>query len=584
MTLKAYSVKKSLAYNLFWTTVKKNSGMTVLFSMFMMLICPVYVLVEINNYFEYSTKAFEFDSTLSGFSLLISVLTCGAAVLYCFINFAFMYSKKSADVYFALPLTRKQLLFSRFFSSVVPTLVPVLLCYGSMGFILMLENVSGSLLHILYAMLFNILLIVLSCAVTMVFIVCAGSVTDLLISYAGINIGLIILALIFTVLCQEMLVGYSNYYDERLMLTASPILYGFATQVSFAENDYLLNRQLVTDLISVFFIATASLVLSVLLFDRRKSEKCTCAYAYRGMYYICALLVAFVCAFLMGILFGGGSFNLMFWVFGIAGALLGAATFGLITDRGFKKIKQSLMIGAVSYAVMLVLTLILWRGGLGYTVRIPKAEDIKTVSVSFDNVQVEFKNPEKVLALHKTALKSDINLPDGEVILAETVKDTTEASEYEKYQSATHINFKYLLKNGVEMRRSFRVVTRNCEKELTAIYKSDENIATIMATAKSFMEKVSIYGPSGQEGRYISTNITREETVKLVETYIKELKNADEDILYYDGKRASFYIDGALKDENSWKSLNLEIGDDFTETKALIEEMKLLERTEAEEK
>ena len=129
MTLRASSANKTLSGQLFGFTVRKKFGITVLISIFMLLICPGYVLTDINKYLEYSTGLYEFDNILPDISLIIAMRTCAVAAICCFLNFAFMYSEESGAVYVALPLPRNVLLFSRFFAGVVPILLPVFLCY-----------------------------------------------------------------------------------------------------------------------------------------------------------------------------------------------------------------------------------------------------------------------------------------------------------------------------------------------------------------------------------------------------------------------------------------------------------------------
>lgn len=583
MTSRALSAKGT-AWNLFLLTLKKNFGITVLIAVFMLLVCPGYILVEIERYFEYGSSVYDFNDLMPGLIGAISVLTCITAVICCFINFAFMYSKKSGDLYYALPMTRSGLLLSRFFASMAPSLLPIILCYGSMGIILLSNRVWGDFSTVAIGALFNILLVFMSCCITMLFIVCAGSITDLLISYCGLNIGAVVISLMFFWLCDEYLLGFYSYSEENFIIFSSPFLYGFAYLVRFAKEGFVFNTELLVYILKLCVISLACIISSIFLFRRRKSEKCTGAYAYKGMYCICSLTVGFACAFLVGMLFSGNVGGIFFWLFGAVGAVLGAITFGLITDRGFKTVKRSVVLGACSFGVMLILVIILKTGGFGYSKCVPIAEKVEGATVSIANMNIEFQDPEPVIALHKKALQ---NIDSDEIELAQVTEvvyglsDTLTVTENGE-DHVSHVTIRYTLKNGFEMNREFWINTSGCAEELTAIFKSDENIKAIRQKTDSFISDVSIYGNITEIGneKYISTNITKAEAKIITEAYAADLQEADEEIVYTDYSD-SVYIDGTVVGQE-WDSVTLNIFKNFERTNKALEDLKLVERSLAD--
>jgi len=581
MTSKALSTKKT-AWNLFGISIKKNFGITILVTVFMLLICPGYTVVEINRSLVYSPGIYDFSDILPALCGVISFLTCGVAVIYCFINFAFMYSKKSGDMYFALPLTRNKLLFSRLFASMAPVMLPIVLCYGSAAVILLSDKVSGGFSNILIAALLNILLVIMSCFVTMLFIVCAGSVTDLLISFFGLNIGAIVVAFMVFELCDENLRGFYCEEYGNFMTAFSPFLYGFINLMNKAENGFILDLSLLIYILRIIATSAICIITATVLFRKRKAEKCTAAYAYRGMYYVCGLVVSFLAAFMFGLIFGGGNQGLFFWVFGAFGAVLGAITFGLITDRGFKTVKKSLLVGICSFVIMVTLTIILKTGAFGYTNRIPKAENIKSVTVSFDSVNTEFENPQLVTTLHKKAIESDyddvVEIEDA-VIMYGTEDIKTES--YENEGSSTYIKFNYNLKNGLKLKREFLVSTKDCSEELLAIYKSKENIEAMKNIVDMFINPVNFYSDIISEEEYMSMQITKAETKKLIDAYIEDLRYADERIIHKSDEVCSIYLDGT-KMNQEYDSIDLFVTDDFENTKNVIEKLDPIEKNDTE--
>ncbi len=577
MTSRALSIRKSSAWQLFYATVKKNLGITALITVFMLLICPGYTLIAIKDYFEYNRQVYDFNETFLTLNIVITVLTCGIAVVCSFINFAFMYSKKSGDVYFSLPLTRTGLLLSRLSASVTTVLPSLILCYGSMGFILLLNNVTGDITRIIAGLLINLLLVIMCCCVTMIFIVCAGNISDLLISFAGVNIGILAFAFIFFLFCEEFLSGFYSPSAEDYICAVSPYIYGFVKLANFAEQGFAASVGLWVYIIRTVITAIISLIVSVLLFKKRKSEKCTCAYAYRGMYYVCSLLIGFVAAYLVGLVFDGGSFGLFFVIFGLVGALLGTVTFGLITDRGFKTIKSSLVVGGCSFGVMIALMIVLAFGGFGYTDRLPAVKNIETASVSFDDMDVTFNNPELVLSLHKKAIESEKTGYD-----IEELADSATPDENYKESKDTLIQFEYKLKNGTTVYRRFWVKTKTCAEELMSVFCSKENIEQLNAKVDSFVGEINIHGYYGEyEESYVNTQITRAEAKRLVEAYILDMPTIAEDVVYCDGG-VMLHINGDDKDYR-YVSIDMRITKDAENCHNTVAALQLIERTKQEE-
>lgn len=551
MTLKASSVSFHPSLRLYGYSVKRTAGLTLLMTVFMLLFCPGYVLMHINNRLSLQSSGFfNFDNIAPTVILAVTVITCAAAVLYLFINFAFLYSRSSSDFFHSLPLKRSGLLASRFFASIVPILFPIALTYASMCGILALDHVEGSIRLILTGFAYNILILVMCAAFTMIFIVCAGSIFDLIISFVTFNIGVIIIQFINSTLCQEYLWGYPWETEYKLLLFSSPFYYAFVGSFGLidGETEYVDSYAVFTA--KLILITILSLVAAFLLYKRRKSEKSGVSYAYKFIYIVCALVVGVVGAYLIGALFADGDINLIFWIFAVVGGLLTAVTFGAINDRGFKTVKKSLIIGGCSVVCLAVTALTLWSGFFGYSTRIPSAERVKSASVSFGGSRVEFKDPDLVFKLH------------GEI--AENGPET------EEYQD---ISVSYELKKGGSFKRAFYVDYNDYIDTLLEIYKSDENKESIRKRFDSFTENnlaISVYSNEDSvEGLYL----TPAELTRLKEAYLNDISGATSDSitggLYYtvdisgfdkdyDYLRESFYIEDGFKNTiEVIKSLNL---------------------------
>ena len=116
MILKTSSNKLNPAINFFKTSLKKQSGFVLLSLVISLLICPGVILKNISDNTINITKdnTYEMQWLVDGFTTGIFVFSLAVMLLLLFVNFGFLYSKKASDVFHSLPLTRNELLITRF--------------------------------------------------------------------------------------------------------------------------------------------------------------------------------------------------------------------------------------------------------------------------------------------------------------------------------------------------------------------------------------------------------------------------------------------------------------------------------------
>ena len=318
MTSKALSHKFHPSLNLYRYSVKRTFGLTLLMTVFMLLICPGYVVTHINNRLSLSeVDVYNFDKTAPTLILGVMAVTCAASLIYLFINFSFLYSRSGSDFFHSLPLKRSGMLASRFLASVVPILLPLTITYASMCGILALDYVEGSVKLILTGFVYNILILIMCAAFTLIFIVCAGSIFDLIISFFTFNIGIFLLQLINSALCQEYLLGYPHNSEFKLLMLSTPFVYAFEGFFDLFCGTELFVSSYPIFTAKLVIITLLSLVAAFLLYKRRKSEKSGVSYAYRFIYIVCALIIGVIGAYIVGIIFSEGELNFLFWIFAV---------------------------------------------------------------------------------------------------------------------------------------------------------------------------------------------------------------------------------------------------------------------------
>lgn len=545
MTQKALPNKFHSGFNLYRLSVKRTAGITLLLTVFSLLFCPGYVVMNINRQLKHMNitgglaAPLNFAKYYPALIIVTTLATTAAAILYLFINFSFLYSRSSSDFFHALPIKRSGLLFSRFSASVVPIMLPLTITYISMGCITKLKYVAGNIKPIVYGFCANVLVMLACCAFSLIFIVCAGSVFDLILSFFTFNAGTFLFQIINAELISRFLFGSGTADYSKLLSHSSPFYYAFAqllTLRKFADSKALLIFGLKLLTMTVVF-----LVAAFLLYNRRRSEKSGVTYAYRFLYVICSLIVGFIGGYCLGILFSNGEYTFSYWIFALLGALLSAVTYGAISDRGFKTFKKSLITGVCSYAAMVCAVIILATGGFGYSLRTPKAENIDSVSVTLPNSEksLVFKDSTEILKLHKKILENRKNPSD---------KDG-------------YIGIDYKLKNGETVSRQYYIDYGKYKNFLLSIYKSNEYAESLKKAF--FKEDLSdIYVSFYNNDNSYNGKITPEELKTVAAAYISDLPSAEGgavtgetsrylEISYQTGRYRNYYV---LYVENGFKN------------------------------
>ena len=557
MMSKISSVRFHPAFRLYRYSVKRTMGLTVLMTVFLMLICPGYVFMHINHVLKLGStdmKVYDLNRDLPTLILIVTVITTAAAILYLFINFAFLYGRSSSDFFHSLPLNRRSLLASRFFAGIVPALMPMTLTYAAMCGLLAIDYISGNIRLILWGFVYNILILLMSCAFSMIFIVASGSVFDLIISFFTFNIGIAVVQLINQSFCEVYLFGFPRGEIPAFFTNSSPFIYAFVTFSELMNGSERTPADFVIFTARLLFVTAASLVSAFLLYSRRKSEKSGVSYAYRFLYVVCALIVGVIGAYALGTIFAGDQVTPVFWVFAVIGGMLAAVTFGAVNDRGFKSFKKSLVIGGCSAALIGTLALFLWSGAFGYSSRIPEKESVKSVSVAFGQFSVEFDDPSLVMELHEKITGQSGGDGYGE------------------------INISYKLRFG-ELKRTYFVDYNDFSDELLKIIKSEENIENIRESFDAFTGNnlsLSFY----YEDDWIDpVPITASELKGLKEAYVSDIPSATEDSVE-GATRISCDITGFDRNyDYCYYSVYIEEG--FTNTIEYLESLDLKQRAVA---
>ena len=581
MTLRVSKNKINPTFGLFKSTVLKNSGIIILLVIAMLIFCPGVFLASLQDRAldpkDFVNQTPEYLDILFGSCGILSVIFVSVAN---YLSFSYLYKKNSSDVFHALPLTRSGLLLARAGAAFVTVLIPVTVGYISL-FVLTAfypTYVIGSFHQIASAYIMNIICMAFACAFSLIFILCAGSAFDLVLSFAGFNSALLVIGMIINSLADDYLTGYSDIYMTDIMRFISPIVFCGAGATEFAMGEagkvpysLISSAGFVTELLAitaVFFIA------SIILYNHRKTERGGQAYAYKFIYIICSVLAGICGGYLLSriFIFASDAKDISFIsaITFIAGALITSVIYGAVTERGFKKFKSALVYGGFSAVAYIIILAVIFTGAFGFSKRVPEAKDIKNVYVRFqdENVELSAADCDKVLKLHKAVID----------------RDADDDMEKEVRTPHTYLFIEYKLSNSSSMRRDYFVDINKVDDEMFALYTSSERFGAMYRDIEDFSDgtiDLSVYRYGKAEGGDFDQNrdyiVSAKQLKMLVDTYRAELQKVGKKILT--GENTVMQITACLRDQKTFegRDLDFSITDDFTETIALIDTFELRE-------
>ena len=564
MMLKTSSRKLNPCRNMIGFTLRKSIGFIIILCIAALLYCPGGFIVNFED-----LKAANIEDLLSAYrsnnnklvenlAYLVTVMSAIIAILFNAINFSFLYKKSSSDVFHAFPLTRTQLLLSRFSAGLIATFIPVLVCYAAFAIMAAFNPWMGSLTQLAVYLLYTVIITLVCSSFSLIFIISAGSMFDMGVSLIGSNIALLLVGQVFDSVLDRTLLGYNRAFASDIMYYISPP-YFCGIGLGRASNG--MNGRTIEFFIRSVIYIIAFTVIAVLLYNKRRAEKCEQGYAYKFMYIFCGALAGICGGYLIGFLFTYDVSSPVFYIFMTIGAILTAVIYGVITNRGFKNFGRAIAVGCVSSLIIISVAVFGITGGLGYSKRIPEKQDISDTHINAFSEFIHFENPDDILALHQKII------------------ETGAASDREYTENKINVSFEYKLKNGKTMSRTFLVDTALLENELLSIYNSDERMNSIKEsinfdTATSF----SLYFYDND--KYVNAIITRSEAQEFLDAYWLDVQNSGSKAL--DNIFGGFYgISGYTQSNDTSFDIKLEADyEEFSNTRRFIEENGIIQRAE----
>ncbi|MBO4692800.1 MAG: hypothetical protein J5659_00185 [Clostridia bacterium] len=565
MMLKVSKNRLCPASGLFRFSISKNAGIIILMTIGMLIFCPGFLLASFQN-FTFRPQDYNNPEYLSVFFGVCGVISSVIITIANYISFCYLYKKSSSDVFHALPLTRIRLLLSRAAASFVSVLIPLTVGYLSLWALTAFypSYALGTFGQIASAYIINILCIITVSAYTLIFIVCAGSAFDLVISFAGFNVAVLAIGSIISSIADRHLTGYSSENINQILKNISVLVYCGSGAVEFALGEKSAPFSLAENSEFIFktlLFAAIFLAVSVVLYNHRKSERAEQAYAYKFLYAVCSVLAGICGGFLLSRIFiltgDADDISIIGGISFIAGALITTVVYGAVTDRSFKKFRSSLVFGAVSTVIYVIILSIIINGALGFGKKVPELKDIKETYVSFgaENLTVGGNGSKKVIALHKAIIE----------------KNADDDTQKEVETPHTFVNIVYTLNDGDRIARQYFADIEKVQNELFTIYSGEERFKALDNAIECMKGKIYLDFDENEDNKTTTYIVSKEQLVALTQIYKNELLSGDKSVV--NGDRNVFrilaysYSSGEYYDGSNF---DISLTNDFPETVAFI--------------
>lgn len=514
------------ALNMFGFTLKKNLGFSIIASVLSVIVSPVYLYSVIADYMDRSQNLiYDFSELFANLSILAAIAVTAFFILLLYINFGYLYKKSASDFFHALPLKRSTLLLVRFLGSYISALIPLTVAYIGAFSLTALDYVSADISVMLKSYFFTAAMMLLLGLFTLVFILISGAVFDSITALISVNIGIPIIAMFIASLCESHLYGFIGGDYTDLFSYTTPFGYALLRLIS-ANSDYYETETLFTlpRIIFTLFVIIALAALNVFIYNRRKSEKLGGSYAFKIVPEIVGIIISAIGCFIMAYIFSSRPEDFMFWIAGAVGAVLTSTVYFASINRGFKKIKNSVLIGIISFVMLIITNFGIMFDIFGWEYCLPEINDIATVSIRCYNEYIDVKNIDLAVELNKEIVK--------------------ENNSYSGNGYIEYFTFEYKLKNGKTVERSYNV-NQNVAVEQKNRIVNEELPRQIMEDYNEIKEKNiedwSVSGYLYDNGGYIGDfelEIDSQTAEKLIYAYIDDLKTLGNEgyLIDYNGR------------------------------------------------
>ena len=575
MMLKTSSNKVNPFLNMMLFTFKKNLGFTAIATLLSLLFSPAYLINVMSHWWEYRNAADIYPFTLELLPAAVIVLAIGATAfgwLLLIINFNFLNNKSASDSYHSLPITRAELFVARMVPSYISALIPLTAGYLGMFGISLMPKADVDTGILLQSYFYTAVLMLLCLLFAMLFILASGCVFDSIVSFLAVNIGVPVIILLVLSLCEDTLFGYNTVSTYSAAQYGTPFgyaLYGLYRLTGWQSKETAFT---VISFIITLAVIIALFVVCIFLYRRRKSEKAGEAFAFKFMPVIISIIISVIAYFIFGYMFSPERQSLMHIIMGAVGAVLAAVIYNAIIHRGFKKIKNAVILGLCSLVAIAGINVSVAFDIFGYETYVPKSDNLVSASVRYKGAIVtEAEDFEYILDLHNAIINAYKN-DELDTDSYESYDDVAEY-KYENYQEYIYIY--YTLKGGKTVERVYHIKNKLLIPEKTVLVQKG-----LTKAVKEEFEGIDakFYTLSGYDEQEFEIELSKEEATALINAYVRDLENIDGNY-FISGQTNSVYLN-AYSDNQEYSGYyqSISYNENFVNTLEVIGVLDITDR------
>ena len=532
--------------SIYWWSLRKNMASAIVYAVLLLFSYPL--LIFMYKIFNNSSKEIQ-NGFLEGCAALVfPVITGGIAILFTLLvavfMFSYMHKKRSVDVFGALPVTRRTLFFSRYFTGISILLVPFLLC---MGLSMLLSIQSFEAVQQLWRSSVTILVsVVVAYTVTAFVAVCCGTTADMVISVLAINGLYPLMVLMCQVISNSTIPGVtSNFNLPAVVYTA---LSPYSSGIVNAVMDPALTES-GAQFLWWFVLLALSIAGCIAVSRKRKAECAQAGFALRLLPVLVRAIACTVAGLVFALVFSSFSFgvnaqnsvlNHYIWFF--LGLMIGSFIAHLILTFIYNRGSRGFLKSLISYGVLILVIcaayMIVSTGMFGMDLYVPQPQQVKQVQFKVNGpenfflsgadeelfaVYTEQEDIEKVVRVHTSItdnLRERAGYPYAMSLGAFGYMENEAPLFYD-------VIIKYTLENGCVVERAYSNFTfdsREIAPEVLAVIESQaykEQTVPILIYDDSSIRSVIAYGSNMTEEAY--TVADREQIIGIASALRKDI-------------------------------------------------------------
>ena len=532
--------------SIYWWSLRKNMASAIVYAVLLLFSYPL--LIFMYKIFNNSSKEIQ-NGFLEGCAALVfPVITGGIAILFTLLvavfMFSYMHKERSVDVFGALPVTRRTLFFSRYFTGISILLVPFLLC---MGLSMLLSIQSFEAVQQLWRSSVTILVsVVVAYTFTAFVAVCCGTTADMVISVLAINGLYPLMVLMCQVISNSTIPGVtSNFNLPAVVYTA---LSPYSSGIVNAVMDPALTES-GAQFLWWFVLLALSIAGCIAVSRKRKAECAQAGFALRLLPVLVRAIACTVAGLVFALVFSSFSFgvnaqnsvlNHYIWFF--LGLMIGSFIAHLILTFIYNRGSRGFLKSLISYGVLILVIgaayMIVSTGMFGMDLYVPQPQQVKQVQFKVNGpenfflsgadeelfaVYTEQEDIEKVVRVHTSItdnLRERAGYPYAMSLGAFGYMENEAPLFYD-------VIIKYTLENGCVVERAYSNFTfdsREIAPEVLAVIESQaykEQTVPILIYDDSSIRSVIAYGSNMTEEAY--TVADREQIIGIASALRKDI-------------------------------------------------------------